>query len=452
MNVVNVYKQAAGFVYELDFAAGATSWSFISQHTGKLVKAVTTNVTSYQIAGANVNYPFQITNSNSYAVTIVPTDTAQPATIKFYADDSDYSSVVLNAQNFATGNGRFIYCLQTTQGLITIIDTSLLVASNYISNGDWIVNPIIGDVSLPVITNVTWKNLMYCSFDDCLWVFGSNNSTAAAPMVFCKIFCLGVNQHTLWNLAGTVQNSYTSGLNNCNVAGESLSPIHYDFVNQKFHIQSSGRYQVSVNPFSQGPLINDSNPLVRISVAYSQKFDSINLIFKNHIADIDFANARTKNYTNIGGYSATCVYDYVTGYKWQVANGGSMLLDSYDANGTFINRINGGATYSAPALAIDSTNRRLVAINTGNLGFSINNLSTVVNIGSGTLSTTASGHTSCGEIISCPYSSIMIVKGGNGDGLKRLDVFNPMKSSSWQEGYLMLSNNITRIVANKLYR
>jgi hypothetical protein len=450
MRTVNVYKNAAGFTYELDFAAGITTWNFISQHTGKLMKAVTSNVASYKIGGNSVTYPFQLTNGNSYTVQIVPTNAGLPATIKFYADDIDSYSFLANATNFISGTGRYLYVLTAANNIVYKLDTSLLLPANYAGSGVWTVNPIVATITLPTLPNSgTYSTMFFATLSQVNYVVVLGGSgTAQSSYYGVKI----KENDSVWDMSVAVQNSYTTLILNQGWAYGSLRNVYFDFVNNKAYSIQSGASSVNVilnlNTNTIGSSSITSLSAITTQLAYRQfQFDPYLQRF-SFIGDFS-VDGKFYNYKPTGSSITYSAYDLLTGYTIRNQYGGRFFR-YYDNYGQLItsygdfNSYNWAAnTELTRATFIDETWCHYL------MGYNIQKPGKTTSAGANSLATAATSQTSMVCATPSNYAGTWFTFGVGGSGIYRLHCFKTSESVP-NFGYLDFANAVTFIATNQL--
>ena len=349
MNVVNVYKQAAGFVYEFDFVIGTTSWSFTSQHSGKLVKAVLSNVASYKIGGATVIYPYQLSNGTNYAVSVIPTNSSLPCSVKFYADGSDSFSTTFNVTNYSAGDGQYLYILNSLGTKVFKVDTALLTPANSSGAGTWIVNPLIKTITLPTLpSSAFYTSITFVKNGGVnkMFIQGSipNSFKVYASFIKCT-------DDTVWDIPITTQNSSTLIYNSVLVYNSGANTI-YDFINEILYISTTSGgnggnvLQYALNTGVSTPLGYSNFAYVALGSASSwiRPFQFIpTLQCWSWMADFSLITNKYYNYKS--GQNGGSVASYQSSLGTTDRNNGLLLTKAfYDNGGAIISSITASGT------------------------------------------------------------------------------------------------------------
>lgn len=465
MQSINVYKQANGFSYKVTFAPGATSWNIIPEHTGQLVRAVMTNASAFTINGEVATFPFGVTAGTSIAVQVTAIDAAQPASIEFFADDINAAAITVNAANFSTGNGRYLYALHQTENKLSVLDTELLKPANYLGAGSWSTNPVISLIDLPVLPTAggttapgKWANGIYDPIDNSYILIGNCITNAGSPtthpIFLSKIYCSGANQHQLYDITGTTAGGYKQ-VNMNDTMGSYSFGVHLDYVNNRLNLYIAGNrprfYDLNTKPVTTD---NSAN----YNMAYATKFfEPTRKVFIAQMSIWDYWASRSYMVFGQGanGSRVQPVYDSVADCIYWAD---SHHMNKINMNGAtlagFYNIANFSGSYAQ--MAVLAPARRMVMFSARSMGFSVSNLTNFTQFGAANVPDVAASQTRlCADsylgVTSSNYAERAYCVGGNGDGVKRISIINPMLASNNYEGYFVSPYQIHVLDSNQVY-
>lgn len=455
---VNVYKHAAGFNYQLNYAIGATSWTFTSGYTGKLTKASLTNIASFTINSSAATFPFQLTSGNTYAVNIVPTDSSLVASITLYADDIDAFTQTYLVPNIIgnSDQGRYLYVL--TDSTLYKLDTALLASSNYAGSGAWTTTPIVTSISLPSLPHGFYFNkvdyINIGSIGYMLLTGGGGYAGDGTKFYFSKV---KISDDTVWDINLTTQNTYSTLVYHSSTLVGPAFCCTYDMVNNYYYIFTrpyiagnlTAMVNLNTNAFNFSIVGGNFDYYSGSNSDRQFQFDPINQRFPS-VGDSDFVTGKSYSYKIPINTSNFCAFDFNTGYSIQTMYG-LRFFKYFDKSGVI--KANYGDSGGANSYTIFEILRATIIDNTmatycnqycfqkaGKTTFAHNE----------TLTNAASGQTQINCITPSNYASLWFAKGIGGSGVYRLHLFNPTLSDP-NYAYLDFSGTPVNCIATNQF-
>lgn len=266
----NLIHRSRRVTEDLQFTAnGETSWSFVAEGDGEIFAVESSNVASYTINGGVVTLPFDLVNGNSYTVAITKTTSGQVADIQLKTRRAVDKTKTVNVPDLGQFSGRYLYLLNDNNQ-VEKHDTNNRQPANYIGGGTWNATSLVVTISLPVITDVTWRDLCFVNegSQGKVVVFGTHNTNAADTY-----WCIIVNDQ-VYDLTETVINGSTN-YNPVSASGVTVTRtvMFYDYMNQQVwacatsNVRPTFRYDFTDDTFayygqndSQASFINKAAP------------------------------------------------------------------------------------------------------------------------------------------------------------------------------------------------
>jgi hypothetical protein len=328
MSVVNIYRKAKGFTWQINFAA-TTSDNFggftVDVYGGTFENIVTSNVTSYTIKknGSVVTIPFAVSKGDSVTVeSVVKTVSGSTASIKLTSYNYNQKDTAINSASLRDATRKHLFIVNVPGQTVTVIDTSTDTIDSVLTlPTDFTGAPTTGPAGVNSGTNWRWQSIIYRPTDDYMYVFGYNK--------VCKINAnpLSPNFKQIVSLNGTVNQSSSLSWG----AGYSYSHAVYDFVQDKCWLinntyASAAPWDFSyINTGTGQKVITQSTvvqgyPSTGLAFAYPNK-----LVFPGQAITLIYANETRSTWDIQSGNELWCNACYVQKYNRLYAGGGSVV-------------------------------------------------------------------------------------------------------------------------------
>lgn len=211
MSVTNVYHKSRETIYNLTWLVGYTSsLSIVADCDGVVFKPpIINNISSILINGETPTFPYALTKGVNYVVTPTIINTSIPSTVSFNARKQVNSTLSVTSPTLLAENiqGTLSVFVHSSDSKATIIDSSLINSSNYISGFDWIVDPRTV-IDLPTLTDAVWCSGFWNHLTD-RFVFFANSTVGSGYFFMCEYHITGAKAGQIWNIEGTTQNAFT---------------------------------------------------------------------------------------------------------------------------------------------------------------------------------------------------------------------------------------------------
>ncbi len=463
---------------DFEFTAdGETSWAVLCGVDGEIFEVETNNVASYTITGSDLTFdsttdllPATVTNQTYYTVSITKTTESASAYVKLKFRIANNKTNIINVPDYSASNGRYLYMLEETNGVIYKLDTDLLLASNYVGDGVWTTTPIIATYTLPTITEGgVWTLLSWVSVGGVEKLIVTGRLLSSTYFFTCTFL---IDDELIYDFTETTVDSYDVYSIALTGAGNSVTGV-YDYIYQNLYVKWSGSAGVYLT--------------LKYDLA-SKTYTRISNAFPNYINNTTLGNSNINPYT---GYLAEIAAEFdfngnsycnktVTNYSsaGTVFDRDTQCTVGYFANGTYSGWINekGSVLYalSIPTIVANNIYTLLVRDDTSEVNKytfltpASNNPNAIIfieayttnritDLASSILESTQTTFIG-GSMAACRKNGLTLITGGNNDGRKRLYIFKP---STWgttsgdgvgtyEARYLDFTNNVICITTNQI--
>lgn len=487
MNLVEHVSRPFNPVINFPTTENNLTWSFAEEGDGEIYEIITTNVATLTIAGNSVTLPFVgsivVTNGNSYSVVITKTTNGQTASVAIKSRRVSKKVQTISVPDYGQFTGNYTYTLHGAENKLIKTQSYLLKPDN-LGNNTYTINPILTEITLPTATiagysNFAYKKIFFNNSLNCIICIANDVVTASGNIGNIFVCKVDVTSGIVYDLLGNLNLLTKSVFGTLPISSATYGIMGYsfDYIRQIAYIHINVLANYSGNDDACVYLdfnIQTINKLQKdvqgqMSAGYTY-LNPIKGIFATAKCEADFYN--NKYLTPFGFYSGKndctrwiCGYD-INANRYIVSNVAGRGIAIYNADGTMY--FNGGSYIpfnAAKRLLLLRFNNKLYSFSCNNsnasylLHFGLMNYQNF-KFASNQLVTTTTGHT--GIIIGYPSNSagIFITQGGGtGEGLKRLDVFDPTTTDNLsadtttinaQKGYLILPYAITDITTNQL--
>lgn len=243
MSTTNVYHKSRKVIYEQNWpATNENAVSVTIDSDGEIYMDETTNIAAYTIDGGSPSIPLTVSKGQILSISITKINSANTAQlILTQRRKVDLTIIKNSAETLAeSAQGTKQYFLHRGDGIVSIVDSSLINDTNYLGGTSWTTNPIIATVSLPIITGVFWTSMFWDYLQDRMILVGRDTSTTT-QFHLCALHVSGTKEDEIWNLAGDTQNSYDTFVSDTILL--DIYPM-VDFVNDIIVLRSN-RFYVS---------------------------------------------------------------------------------------------------------------------------------------------------------------------------------------------------------------
>ncbi len=447
---------------DMEFTAnGETTWSFTAECSGNIFDdSEQDNIASYTIDGNTETLPFAVENGVSYSIAITKTTTSATAYLKLKMRREEDETKTYNVPDFGSYTGRYIYALEDGTNNLLKFDSNLLVASNYEGSGVWTTTPLISTIVLPTLpTDYNWQSIGFVKTDDVAKIFVIGNKTYDNTVYGCFVY---VDDDAVWNLEEDTADTYTT-MNSSTTSYGISTCYFYDYINEVIYFRTDGQgtsgsiwngYDLANKIYTT--LYYTTNVTTETAGAHLNKYyyNPILERLTTEITDIDFINDRSKN-KKLDSSNIGAIYNYESGYSYNTVTNSSRI-DEINEYGARVNRYESGTTIS--------NNHRMLLVKPDSgtdYILLLNNTTTVAivqfqsanGVYESPLTDLATDQTTWigGDMCASNLNGIAIAFGGNGDGTKRLYVFEPdFDGDTLTTRYLDLTNDLLALASNQL--
>lgn len=455
--------------YEINYSAdGGLSWSFIAEGDAEIYAVESNNVASYTINGGAVSLPFDLANDVTYTVEIVKSTGGQVADITLKTRRKIDKTKSFNVPDYSVYDGRYAYCLMESTGVINIVDTGLLVESNYSGAGAWITNPVISSFTMPSPpVDFSWRAL-------CFVKLGNQNKLV---VIAGKSGNLGVygsivqldNGNAIYDLSETTLNGITTVYTPQTGPTYGAKNVSYDFIKEQILIKCIGNTSGGQTDYTRAgyDFINKVNLIFSLvnfestQENYPYGFNPFVERFTSSRTDLDLAD-RTYNYKPLGP-GGTAGYDIDTNTSFLI-QANSNWFQFYNSDGQLVVSKNPGIQVRAYACGFCIVRNggvksiAAIPLTINKTSFMILNYDTNQLISSDPLTDIVSGQTGFenGWLSGSDYANLFLLTGADDNdatntGRKRLYVLEPdFTGSQIKQRYLDFVDDIEAMVTNKL--